>query len=52
MATAAQSNSAFFSQLKRYYTFYTGGFIAFVILTLVLGLYGLFYWHMVHTGVH
>ncbi len=27
-------------------------FIAFVILTLGLGLYGLFYWHMVHTGVH
>ncbi len=27
-------------------------FIAFVILTLGLGLYGLFYWHMVNTGVH
>lgn len=27
-------------------------FIAFVILTLGLGLYGLFYWHMVHAGVH
>ena len=25
MATAAQSNKAFFNQLKRYYTFYTGG---------------------------
>jgi hypothetical protein len=27
-------------------------FIAFVILTLGLGLYGLFYWHLVHAGVH
>ncbi|MFM7264857.1 MAG: hypothetical protein ACKOZW_04555 [Cyanobium sp.] len=27
-------------------------FIAFVILTLGLGLYGLFYWHMVNGGVH
>jgi hypothetical protein len=27
-------------------------FIAFVILTLGLGLYGLFYWHMVNVGVH
>jgi hypothetical protein len=27
-------------------------FIAFVILTLGLGLYGLFYWHMVNAGVH
>ena len=36
MATAAQSNSAFFNQLKRYYTFYTGGFIAFVIFIGIL----------------
>ncbi|QNI70972.1 hypothetical protein [Cyanobium sp. NS01] len=27
-------------------------FIAFVLLTLGLGLYGLFYWHMVNVGVH
>jgi hypothetical protein len=27
-------------------------FIAFVILTLGLGLYGLFYWHLVNAGVH
>lgn len=27
-------------------------FVAFVILTLGLGLYGLFYWHMVNWGVH
>jgi len=32
MATGTQqSNAAFFASLKRYYTFYTGGFIAFVI---------------------
>jgi len=31
-----QSNSAFFNQLKRYYTFYTGGFIAFVIVLAIL----------------
>lgn len=27
-------------------------FLAFVILTIGLGLYGLFYWHMVNVGVH
>lgn len=32
----AQSQSAFFSQLKKYYTFYTGGFIAFVIMVAIL----------------
>ena len=30
--SALSSNAAFFKQLSRYYTFYTGGFIAFVIL--------------------
>ncbi|MBI4742609.1 MAG: cation acetate symporter [Betaproteobacteria bacterium] len=35
MATQS-SNAAFFSSLKRYYTFYTGGFIAFVVLVGVL----------------
>ncbi len=30
--SAQTSNAAFFKQLSRYYTFYTGGFIAFVIL--------------------
>jgi len=34
--TAAQSHSAFLSSLKKYYTFYTGGFIAFVILVGIL----------------
>jgi cation/acetate symporter len=36
MATAQQSNKAFFNQLKRYYTFYTGGFVAFVVLVGIL----------------
>ena len=34
--TTALSNSAFFAQLKRYYTFYTGGFIFFVIVLAIL----------------
>jgi len=33
---ATQSQSAFNSQLKKYYTFYTGGFIAFVIILAIL----------------
>ena len=36
MATAARGNKAFFKQLSRYYTFYTGGFVAFVVLVGVL----------------
>ncbi|MEW5782244.1 MAG: sodium:solute symporter family protein [Pseudomonadota bacterium] len=40
MATAAQSNKAFFNQLKRYYSFYTGGFIAFVIFVGILEMLG------------
>ncbi|MFN3401010.1 MAG: VC_2705 family sodium/solute symporter [Ferrovibrio sp.] len=40
MATAAQSNKAFFDQLKRYYSFYTGGFIAFVIFVGILEMLG------------
>ena len=31
MATAATGNRAFYAQLKKYYSVYTGGFIAFVI---------------------
>ncbi|OGS92485.1 MAG: cation acetate symporter [Gallionellales bacterium GWA2_60_18] len=31
-----QSNAAFFKQLQKYYTFYTGGFISFVILVAIL----------------
>jgi cation/acetate symporter len=33
---AGQSQAAFTSQLKKYYTFYTGGFIAFVVLVGIL----------------
>ena len=33
---AVQSQSAFNSQLKKYYSFYTGGFIAFVIVLAIL----------------
>jgi cation/acetate symporter len=36
MATVAQDNKAFFNQLKRYYGFYTGGFVAFVIVVGIL----------------
>ncbi len=36
MAQAASSNAAFFQQLKKYYSFYTGGFIAFVIVLAIL----------------
>ncbi len=34
--SATTSNSAFFNQLKKYYTFYTGGFITFVIVLAIL----------------
>jgi cation/acetate symporter len=34
--SAASSNTAFFNQLKKYYSFYTGGFIAFVIVLAIL----------------
>ncbi|MFA4969030.1 MAG: sodium:solute symporter family protein [Sulfuritalea sp.] len=33
---AAQTQSQFFQSLKKYYTFYTGGFVAFVILVGIL----------------
>jgi cation/acetate symporter len=36
MAGGQQTQSQFFSSLKRYYTFYTGGFIAFVIIVGIL----------------
>ena len=38
--STAQSNKAFFKQISRYYTFYTGGFIAFVILVGILEMMG------------
>jgi cation/acetate symporter len=37
----ALTQSQFFSQLKKYYTFYTGGFIAFVIVLAILEQMGL-----------
>ncbi|MBI4809707.1 MAG: cation acetate symporter [Nitrosomonadales bacterium] len=33
---ATQSQSQFFASLKRYYSFYTGGFVAFVIIVAIL----------------
>ncbi len=40
MASATSDNKAFFNQLKKYYTFYTGGFIAFVVLVGALEMMG------------
>jgi cation/acetate symporter len=39
--SAPGSNAAFFKQLKKYYTFYTGGFIAFIIVLGILEQMGL-----------
>ena len=41
MATALSSNAAFFQQLKKYYLFYTGGFVSFVIILAILEQMGL-----------
>jgi cation/acetate symporter len=41
MSAGVSSNRAFFNQLKKYYTWYTGGFIAFVIILAVLEQMGL-----------
>ena len=41
MATNAQERSAFFAQLKKAYTWYTGGFVVFVIVLAVLEQMGL-----------
>ncbi len=41
MATNAQERSAFFTQLRKAYTWYTGGFIVFVIILAVLEQMGL-----------
>jgi cation/acetate symporter len=40
-ATGAAANAAFKSQLNKVYTFYTGGFIAFVIVLAILEQFGL-----------
>ena len=36
MAAAQTTQSQFYANLKRYYSFYTGGFIAFVIIVGIL----------------
>jgi cation/acetate symporter len=41
MSAAVSSNRAFFNQLKKYYTWYTGGFVAFVIALAILEQVGL-----------
>jgi len=41
MSAVAGSNRAFFNQLKKYYTWYTGGFAAFVITLAILEQLGL-----------
>lgn len=41
MSQAAFSQSAFTQQLKKYYTFYTGGFLAFIILLAIAEQMGL-----------
>ena len=41
MSTTTSSNRAFFNQLKKYYIWYTGGFLAFLIVLAVLEQMGL-----------
>ena len=41
MSAQVSSNRAFFNQLKKYYTWYTGGFLAFVIALAILEALGL-----------
>jgi cation/acetate symporter len=41
MSAQVSSNRAFFNQLKKYYTLYTGGFVAFVVVLAVLEALGL-----------
>jgi len=41
MSAQVSSNRAFFNQLKKYYTWYTGGFIAFIIVLAILEQLGL-----------
>ncbi|MCE2969515.1 MAG: cation acetate symporter, partial [Burkholderiales bacterium] len=41
MSAQVSSNRAFFNQLKKYYTWYTGGFIAFVLVLAALEALGL-----------
>ena len=39
--SAVSSNRAFFQQLKKYYTWYTGGFVTFVVVLAILEQMGL-----------
>jgi len=41
MATSAQERSAFFNQLKKAYSWYTGGFLAFVVVLAIMEQMGL-----------
>jgi cation/acetate symporter len=41
MSAQVSSNRAFFNQLKKYYTFYTGGFVVFLIVLAILEQMGL-----------
>ncbi len=41
MSAQVSSNRAFFNQLKKYYTWYTGGFVAFVVALAILEQLGL-----------
>jgi len=41
MSTQVSSNKAFFNQLKKYYTWYTGGFLVFLIALAILEQLGL-----------
>ena len=41
MAAHASSNRAFFNQLRKYYTWYTGGFIVFLVVLAILEQMGL-----------
>jgi cation/acetate symporter len=41
MSAGISSNRAFFNQLKKYYTWYTGGFLLFVVVLAILEQFGL-----------
>jgi cation/acetate symporter len=41
MGAGVSSNRAFFNQLKKYYTWYTGGFLVFVVVLAILEQFGL-----------
>ncbi len=41
MSAQVSSNRAFFNQLKKYYTYYTGGFLVFLVVLAILEQLGL-----------